>query len=91
MRPSASAYERARLGLFPLSQAANWHRAPTRCPLFVVGLQHLGPTNLPCHYPYCLFGGGTFETCIAICHDPASLTAVTPACPLGPLGNMKSR
>ena len=40
---------------------------------------------------YCGFGGVAFETCIAICHEPASLTAVTPACPLGPLGNMKSR
>ena|SRR5215472_11257785 len=40
---------------------------------------------------YCCFGGVAFETCIAMCHEPASLTAVTPACPLGPLGNMKSR
>ena len=43
------------------------------------------------YYYYCGFGGVAFETCIAICHEPASLTAVTPACPLGPLGNMKSR
>src|SRR5690348_14145685 len=36
---------------------------------------------------YC-FGGVMVVVCIAICHDPPSLTSVTPACPLGLLAIM---